>query len=354
MDFEPSRMVKFVREYSPYQKLCFDDILMVPQYSDVESRRSVDLSMQIGGRSILELPIIASPMDTVCESEMAVAMAKNKGLGIIHRFMPFNKQLLEVKKAVGEDGNIAVGAAIGAKGNVEEEALKLFAAGATCILIDTANGHSEYAISAVKRVKKALQGLAYIMAGNVSTSEGFAKLAEAGADSVRVGIGGGSVCTTRIVSGHGIPTLASLIEVKKAKDSLGIDVGIIADGGIRNTGDMIKSFAAGADAVMLGSMLSGTDESPGSIMINESGKYKEFRGMASKEANQDKDIAIAEGISTKVSYKGSVESILNDIKGGLGSGCSYSGVNSLSDLYLDSMYIKVSGQSMKESMPHGK
>ena len=347
-------MAKFVRQYSSKDKMCFDDILMVPQYSDVESRKDVDLSMGIGGKSVLGFPVIAAPMDTVCESSMATAMAKNSGLGIIHRFMPFNKQLLEVKKAVGENGDVAVGAAIGAKGNVEEEALKLFAAGAVCILIDTANGHSQYAIDAVSRVKKALQGLAHIMAGNVATADGFLRLAEAGADSIRVGIGGGSVCTTRLVSGHGIPTLSSVMEAKEAKDSLGIDVGIIADGGIRNTGDMIKSFAAGADAVMLGSMLSGTEESPGSIYVDESGKYKTFRGMASREANEGKDIVVAEGISTKVSYKGNVQLILDDIKGGLGSGCSYSGVNYLSDLYSESMYIKVSSQSLKESVPHAR
>lgn len=343
-----------MREYSKEQKLCFDDILIVPQSSTVKSRRDVNLSMNIGSTTILGLPVIAAPMDTVCESDMAIAMAKNGGLGIIHRFMPFNKQLIEVKKAAGEDGILAVGAAIGAKGNVEEEALKLFAAGATCILIDTANGHSEYAIDAVRRAKKALQGLSHIMAGNVSTPEGFLRLADAGADSVRVGIGGGSVCTTRIVSGHGIPTLASVIDIKEAKEALSLDVGIIADGGIRTTGDMIKAFAAGADSVMLGSMLSGTEESPGSIYVDETGKYKTFRGMASKEANEGKDVPIAEGVATRVAFKGSVVDILQEIRGGLGSGCSYTGVSNLLEIYEESLYVKVSSLSVKESMPHAR
>jgi IMP dehydrogenase len=342
-------MIKMSKEV----QLCFDDILLVPQPSYVNSRRDVDLTMNIGSGSNLSFPVIASPMDTVCESAMANSMAKNHGLGIIHRFMPFQKQLLEVKKA-SEDGKYAVGAAIGAKGNIEEESLLLFAAGASLILIDTANGHSKYAEDAVKRVKNALQGLAHIMAGNVSTASGFLKLAEAGADSVRVGIGGGSVCTTRLVSGHGIPTLASVMRIKEAKNDENLNVGIIADGGIRTTGDMVKAFAAGADAVMLGSMLAGTEESPGEIFIDSTGKYKSFRGMASKEANEGKDVPIAEGIATRIPFKGSVETVLQEIRGGLGSGCSYTGVDKLSDIYEESMYIEVSPLSVKESLPHAR
>jgi IMP dehydrogenase len=332
---------------------CFDDILLVPQHSDVQSRRDVSLKMNIGNGSMLGLPIIAAPMDTVCEKDMALEMAKNSGLGIIHRFMPFKQQLKMVSKsALTNSGYYAVGAAIGAKGNVEEETYKLICAGATVILVDTANGHSDYAIDAVKRVKHVAGGLVHIMAGNVSTANGFINLAAAGANSVRVGIGGGSVCTTRVVSGHGMPTLASVMAVKDAKTRLGLDVGIIADGGIRSTGDMVKAFAGGADAVMLGSMLAGTDESPGSVEIDSSGKYKSFRGMASKEANEGKDIAIAEGVATRVPYKGKVSDVLNTIRGGLGSGCSYSGVSSLKDLHDDAMFIEVSAMSMNESKPH--
>lgn len=345
-------MAKPMIKMSEKKQLCFDDILIVPQHSYVESRSSIALGTNIGNESYLGLPVIASPMDTVCESEMAVAMAKAGGLGIIHRFMPFEKQLKEVSKSSAF--GMAVGAAIGAKGNIEDQAIKLIGAGACVILIDTANGHSQYAIDAVKRVRDAVLGMAHIMAGNVSTAEGYIRLVEAGADSVRVGIGGGSMCTTRIISGHGIPTLASIMLVKEAKDSLGLNAGIIADGGIRNTGDMIKAFAAGADAVMLGSMLAGTEESPGSVIINQDGKFKSFRGMASKEANEGKDIPIAEGIATTVPYKGSVNDILKDIRGGLGSGCSYSGVHKLRDLYKEAMYVEVSSLSNKESTPHGK
>ena len=331
---------------------CFDDILLVPQHSDIKSRRDVDLSMPIGNGSVLGLPVIAAPMDTVCEHEMAVSMAKNRGLGIIHRFMPFKQQLKMVSRAALSSHAYAVGAAIGAKGNIEEETYKLICAGASLILIDTANGHSEYAIEATRRVKNVAGNLVHIMAGNVSTVNGFINLAGAGANSVRVGIGGGSVCTTRLVSGHGMPTLASVMAIKEAKSRLGLDVGIIADGGIRSTGDMIKAFAGGADAVMLGSLLAGTDQSPGSLMFDKTGTYKSFRGMASKEANEGKDIAIAEGVATKVPYKGNVEDVLNTIRGGIGSGCSYSGVDKLKDLYNDAMFIEVSAMTMNESKPH--
>jgi IMP dehydrogenase len=339
-----------MKKYSDKKAISFDDILMVPQHSDINSRRNVDLSMNIGNKSFLNTPIIASPMDTVCESEMAVAMAKNGAIGIIHRFMPIEKQILEVSKVASR--GFAVGAAIGVKGDFEYNVLKLISVGASLILIDTANGHSEYAIEATKKLRRLAKESVHVMVGNVSTGEGYKKLAKAGADSVRVGIGGGSVCTTRLVSGHGIPTLTSIMDVKEAKDRNDINVGIIADGGIKNSGDMVKAFAGGADAVMLGSILAGTDESPGEIYQDNSGKYKIFRGMASAEANQGKDIAVAEGISTKISYKGSVYDIIKDIRGGIGSGCSYSGVSKLKDLYTNAMYIKVSTLTIKESMPH--
>jgi IMP dehydrogenase len=343
-----------VKEYLAKNDICFDDILMVPQYSEVISRSSVDLKMPIGGYSWLDLPVIASPMDTVCEKDMAIAMAESGGIGIIHRFMSAKRQIQMVGQVYNHKNlNLAVGAALSTT-FIEEHVHKLIDAGASMFLIDTANGHSKMAIDAVIRLKKFVGDHAHIMAGNVSTIEGFIALDIAGADSIRVGIGGGSMCTTRIVSGHGIPTLSSIINVREAKDKFNLNAGIIADGGIRNTGDMVKAFAAGADAVMLGSMLAGTDEAPGGLYFEGDEKFKSFRGMASKEANKDKDIAVAEGIATKIAYKGSVQDVIKDIRGGLGSGCSYSGVDFLHDLYKDSMYIRVSPLSVKESLPHGR
>lgn len=347
-------MVESMKEYLANNYICFDDILMVPQYSEVVSRTSVDLKMHIGGHSWLDFPVVASPMDTVCEKDMAIAIAEAGGIGIIHRFMSAKNQIRMVEEVHSyDDLGLPVGAALSTT-FIEEHVEKLIEAGVSMLLIDTANGHGKMAIDSVIRLKNIVGDSVHIMAGNVATVEGYVALDVAGADSVRVGIGGGSMCTTRIVSGHGIPTLSSIINVREAKDKFNLNAGIIADGGIRNTGDMVKAFAAGADAVMLGSMLAGTDESPGSLYFEGNNKFKSFRGMASKEANKDKDIAVAEGVSTMIPYKGSVKDIIRDIKGGLGSGCSYTGVDFLSNLYQDSMYTRVSPLTVKESLPHGR
>jgi IMP dehydrogenase len=343
-----------MKEYLANNDICFDDILMVPQYSEVISRTSVDLKMPIGGDTWLDFPVIASPMDTVCEKDMAIAIAEAGGIGIIHRFMSLKNQIKMVKEVNNYNNlNLPVGAALSST-FLEEQVEKLISAGVSMLLIDTANGHSKMAIDATIRLKNLVGDSVHIMSGNVATAEGYVALDAAGADSIRVGIGGGSMCTTRIVSGHGIPTLSSIINVRETKDKFGLNAAIVADGGIRNTGDMIKAFAAGADSVMLGSMLAGTDESPGSLHFKGDKKFKAFRGMASKEANKDKDIAVAEGVSTMIPYKGSVKDIFKDIKGGIGSGCSYSGVDFLCNLYQESMYVKVSPLTVKESMPHGR
>ena len=342
-----------MKKYNDTKQLCFDDILMIPQHSNIESRKDVKLSMNLGTDIVLGFPVIASPMDTVCEVDMAVAIAKSGGLGIIHRFMPIEEQIKQVRLA-SLYHRVIVGAAVGAKGSYLHDAERLVDAGASVILIDTANGHSQYAIDAVRNLKRLFKDI-HIMAGNVSTYEGFKALAKAGANSIRVGIGGGSVCTTRLVSGHGMPTLSSILDIVEMRNkSKYSNVAIIADGGIRTSGDMVKAFSAGADAVMLGSMLAGTDEAPGSIMIDSTGKYKAFRGMASAEANVGKDVAVSEGISTKVEYKGKVYYILKDIAGGLGSGCSYSGVNKLKDLYENAMFIEVSSNTNRENKPHAQ
>ena len=189
------------------------------------------------------------------------------------------------------------------------------------------------------------------MAGNVSTPEGFFDLAMAGANSVRVGIGGGSMCTTRIVTGHGMPTLQSIIDIESRRASSRIDCAIIADGGIRNSGDMIKAFACGADFVMVGSMLAGTKESPGEIINNK----KVFRGMASKSAQEDSRgfVSIVEGAETMIDYKGSASNIIKEAADGIRSGCSYSGVSRLSDLSVFAKVIRISANSVAENRPHG-
>lgn len=338
--------------------LCFDDILLVPQESDVSSRHSVDISMSIGydeRKIVLDFPVIAAPMDTVCDIDMCIALDKAGGLGILHRYMPDETLIQKVRLL--KHGKHNFGVSISSVNGYMNLAEKLYDEGARIFLVDTANGHSSYAITAVENLRAAFRDEIHIMSGNVATSDGFVKLAEAGADSVRVGIGGGSACTTRIVSGHGVPTLASIIDVEEIKDMLGLQCSIIADGGIRNSGDMIKAFAAGADAVMVGSMFAGTDQSPGDIIRDNSGREaKVFRGMASAAAQKDArgSVSVSEGISTTIPYKGSVTHIFDQIKGGLGSGCSYSGVDALSDLSSVAYYVEVSQSSINESRPHAQ
>lgn len=344
--------------YNDKDNLCFDDILMVPRPSEVESRRDIDLTMTIGveRRIDLYLPIIAAPMDTVCESDMAIALAEYGGLGIIHRFANADQQSQQVNTVAIK--KLPVGAAVGVS-NSEKSVLKnaesLILSGASLILVDTANGHNILAVETVKQIRKAFPDI-HIMAGNVSTWDGFLQLSQAGADSIRVGIGGGSMCTTRIVSGHGLPTLASIMEIYDLLERIDLPTSIIADGGIRNSGDCVKAFAAGADAVMLGSLLSGHTESPGKVGRHGNGDYKTIRGMASEDAQRDssRKLSVVEGISTKVAFKGPVGPTLDQLRGGISSGCSYSGVQRLSDLQLFSEYVKVTPTSLGESKPHGQ
>lgn len=339
-----------MRQYGSFKRLCFDDILLVPQHSDIESRRQVDLSSGIGRgftATAMTVPVIAAPMDTVCEWKMAVEMRRLGGLGIIHRYMSIEDQVIQYGMVTAHSR--VAGAAIGATGDYIDRAWKLMQRGCYNLLIDTANGHSQYAIDAVKTIKQTFGNDVHVMAGNVATYEGFVRLQDAGASSIRVGIGGGSVCTTRLVSGHGVPTLASIMDIRE-RIPYGHGASIIADGGIKNSGDAAKALAAGADVVMLGSALAGTDESPGEVIDG----YKLFRGMASKEAQVDGRgfSSVVEGIATKVPYKGPVEEIINGLKGGLGSALSYSGANNLKEFYENAEYVRVTNSSLTESRPH--
>jgi IMP dehydrogenase len=341
-----------MREYSNKEHIGFDDILLIPQHSEIESRKDVSLETSIGRGIVsigLRTPIIAAPMDTVCEYKMASTIRKAGGLGIIHRYMTVQEQAGEVKMAKALGG--PAGGSVGARDRFLEDAISLVEAGAILILIDVANGHSEYAINAVKNLRKFFGNHLHIMAGNVSTWDGYARLADAGADSVRVGIGGGSACTTRIVSGHGVPTLSSILDIR---ERVRYDDGpsIIADGGIRNSGDAAKALAAGAQALMIGRLLAGTEESPGEIINNR----KVFRGMASREAQEDGrgSVSGVEGISTTVPFTGSVNTIINDFNAGLRSALSYTGVENLIDFHHESMYNKVTSTTLNETKPHAK
>jgi IMP dehydrogenase len=341
-----------MREYSNIEQLSFDDILLVPQHSEVSSRSDVSLNTKIGIGSTsinLSVPIIAAPMDTVCEQDMAIALRNEGGIGIFHRYMPIGRQAEQIRMAKAHRAKS--GGSIGARGDFLDDALRIVEAGASLVLVDVANGHSEYAIKAVQDLRSMFGAHLHIMAGNVATWGGYARLADAGADSIRVGIGGGSACTTRVVSAHGVPTLASILDIRN-RIPYGTGPSLIADGGIRNSGDAAKALAAGANAVMLGRILAGTKESPGEVVDGR----KVFRGMASREAQEEGrgSVSGVEGITTTIPYTGTVKDVVDDFTAGLRSALSYTGVHNLIDFYAESMYNRVSSSSLNETKPHAK
>jgi IMP dehydrogenase len=341
-----------MKEYSNKDQIGFDDILLIPQHSEISSRNDVSLATTLGrglNGVAMSMPIIAAPMDTVCEHEMAASIRKSGGFGIIHRYMKIEEQVQQVMAAKALGGS--AGGSVGARGDFAHDAVKLVNAGALLILIDVANGHSEYAINAVKELRQVFGDQIHIMAGNVATWEGFARLADAGADSVRVGIGGGSACTTRVVSGHGVPTLSSIMNIRE-RVAYNEGPSLIADGGIRNSGDAAKALAAGAHALMLGRLLAGTKESPGEIIDGR----KVFRGMASREAQEEGRGVVSgiEGIATTIPFVGSVNDIINDFNAGLRSALSYTGVDNLIDFHNEAMYNRVTSNTLNETKPHAK
>jgi IMP dehydrogenase len=328
--------------------LSFDDVLLVPQYSDIESRTVLSTKNSLGDIG-LDLPIISSPMDTVTELDMLVAMEMNGGLGIIHRYNSIDDQSKLVKQAkVVEVDN--VGAAIGVTGDYLERAQAVVDAGANVLCVDVAHGHHSMMKNALGELRKVFGNSVHIMAGNVATGKGACDLAEWGAHSVRVGVGGGSICSTRLVSGHGVPTFQSVMDCVDA----GCPIPIIADGGMKTSGDIVKALAAGADFVMLGSMLAGTDQSPGQVFDAGNKKYKVYRGMASSEAqvNWRGKTSTPEGISTTIPYKGDVNTILADLKGGIQSGMSYSGARTINDLQAKARFVQQTTAGQAESFTH--
>jgi IMP dehydrogenase len=304
--------------------LSYNDVLLVPKYSDIESRSQVDIGNDLDEVIHLDLPVISSPMDTISESDMALAMSKAGGLSIIHRYNTVQDQATTIAKVVYEDEAAHVGFAIGMN-NYLERVYAGLSVGGQIVCVDVAHGHHIMMESCLKTLKDKYADSVHIMAGNVATLEAFDALASWGADSIRVGIGGGSICSTRLVTGHGIPTFASILDCARTTYDR---VKIIADGGIKTTGDMVKAYAAGADFVMVGSMLAGTKETPGEVFSGKADKkYKIYRGMASANAQNAwrGKTSTPEGVSTTVPFRGGVDRVLQDIAGGIRSGLSYSG-----------------------------
>jgi len=465
--------------------LTFDDVLLVPKYSDITSRSQTDLSTKLSRNISINIPFVSANMDTVTESLMAMAMARAGGIGIIHRFLPIQEQANEVLKVkrsgsviienpysispdksiqdaidYAEDKEISgllvidsnskligiiterdllfadrndhinnimtkdvvtakhgvtldeakeilhkhrieklpiiddsgiikglitskditnnadypnaskdkkgrplVGAAVGVKGDFLERSESLLEAGADVLVVDIAHGHSENALNTVRNIKKAFPNCELI-AGNVATAQGAEDLIKAGVDAVKVGVGSGSICITRVITGSGVPQLTAVIDCAKiGKDH---DIPIISDGGTRTSGDATKALAAGASSVMIGSMLGGTDESPGTVLTKNGKRFKVYRGMASLAASigrksketgsisldDDLNDYVAEGVEAMVPYKGTVTDILKQLTGGIRSGLSYCGARTIPQMQDNAEFIKMSGAGFAESQPH--
>ncbi len=470
----------------PDVALTYDDVLLVPQYSDVESRRTLSMQTQLTRKLALQIPIVSSNMDTVTESEMAIALAREGGIGIIHRFMRIEEQVQQItrvkksesfivndpitlspehtvadlrrvmaetgsggilivdaeqcllgivttrdvlfehdeqktlravmhrqvvtapanttlkeaekilhahrieklplvndaRRVVGlitskdirkvqqfpratkdTRGRLAVGAAVGVKERELERVEAVLAAGADCIVVDIAHGDSHLEIEMIENIQRRFPD-AQIIGGNVATADGTRRLIDAGADAIKVGVGPGSICITRVVAGSGVPQLSAVIECATVADAAGVP--IIADGGIRQPGDAAKALAAGAATVMIGSLLAGTDESPGLMMTRKGHRYKTSRGMASLQASVDRkaregegwitqeeiDDYVSEGVEAAVPYRGRAKEVLTQLVGGIQSGMSYSGAHTLEEFRAKAMFVRMTGAGLRESHPH--
>jgi len=342
--------------------LSYDDVLLKPQKTSVDSRSEIDISVRLADHEI-KTPVMSAAMDTVTEHELASEVARLGGLGCIHRFMTAEDQTQEVRKvknsgtaknsATDRDGKLLVSAAVGL--NDRKRAKRLIEAGLDFLVLDIAHGHHTSLIREIKYYRERFD--AGIIAGNVGTAEGAKDLVDAGADAVKVGIGPGSSCITREVAGAGVPQFTAVKECAEA-----IDKPVIADGGIRKPGDLSKAIAAGASLGQLGGMFAGTDETPGEIIREDGKKYKLYRGMASKEAAEKRaerenreekshSEKAPEGTEVKVEYKGGLKEIISNLEGGLRSGISYCGAESIEQAQRNAEFIEIT-ESTQSRNPH--
>ena len=331
--------------------LSFDDVLLAPAFSSVRSRKAIDLSVQAKGfNTPIRIPIVSSPMDSVTEAAMVATIDSVGGLGVIHRYNTIEHQTQMVHSCY--TSNVSnIGAAIGATDDYRQRAESLVKAGANVLCVDIAHGHHVLMAECLHNLRKDFGKDVHIMAGNVATLSGFNDLSDWGADSIRVGIGGGSICSTRTQTGHGVPTFQSILDCSKSdRDAL-----LIADGGLKNSGDMVKALAAGADLLMCGSLLSGTNETPGQTIQSADGRMqKVYRGMASREAQKSWRNAVGsvEGIATTVDVKGPATNVLLDLAWGIKSGLSYSGAKNLTEFRAIAEFVQQTNAGAKESGTH--
>lgn len=332
----------------------FDDVLIIPKYNKVVSRKDVNLKTKVTRNYFLDMPLIAANMDTICESKMAISFGKIGGLGVIHRFLTIEDQVLEVRKVKAE--NLICAVAIGVK-DYEERVKALVSVGVNIIVLDIAHGHS-------KRVGKVLDWIKEnypkidVMVGNIATKDAAEYFISKGADAVKVGVGPGSLCTTRIMTGAGVPQLTAIMDVYEATQGR---IPVCADGGVKVPGDVVKAIGAGADTVMVGGVIAGTLESPGEIIEVGGEKFKEFRGMASYEATikrleldgkKTDEIVSLEGERTLIKLNGSVEPLLKKFLGGLASGMTYIGADTIEKLKGKADFISITSAGRFESSAH--
>ena len=339
--------------------LTYDDIQLVPAFSGIKSRQSISLQTKLSKRYHIYIPIVGSPMDTVCESEMAFKLYELGGVGCIHRFNSVQEQVNQIADLIKriEDCDKVIWdeletwnpimAAIGVQEEDKDRAVSITMSGANVLLIDVAHGDHQNVIDMVKWCKENLPSHIDIIAGNIATAEAAMRLQEAGADGLRVGIGGGSLCTTRIKTGFGVPNVTCLEEISRVAN-----VPIMADGGIRSSGDIAKALAVGADNVMLGSLLAGTLESPGQMIEKGNALYKRYRGSASLETKTTHGQAQrnVEGESTIIPFTRGVKYIIKGLTDGIRSALSYAGAKDINHYYPE--YVQVTNSGISEAKPH--
>jgi IMP dehydrogenase len=342
------------------EALTFDDVTLAPKYSDIMPSE-VNTSIQLTNHLKLKVPILSSAMDTVTESKMAIAIAKAGGLGVIHRNLDIKKQVLEIRKVKKE--KLLVGAAVGAGPKEYIRAKEILKENLDMIVVDTAHGHTKKVSEIIKFIKKIKKKNTALCAGNIATPEAAKFLLKLGVDIIKVGIGPGSICTTRLVAGIGVPQLSAILNVRNGIRNK--NVKIISDGGIKYSGDLAKAFAAGADAVMIGSLFAGTDEAPGKLIKRNGGLFKVFRGMGSVGAmnkgsadryfqsrQKDNSKYVPEGVEGFAKYKGKVGGIIYKLVGGLRSSMGYLGSKQIKYLRNKPQFVKITKAGFFESMVH--
>ena len=342
------------------EALTFDDVTLAPRYSEVLPSE-VDTKIILSKNLTLKIPILSSAMDTVTESKMAIAIAKAGGIGIIHRNLDIKKQIYEINKV--KKKNLIVGAAVGAGPKEIKRAEAILKEKVDLIVVDTAHAHTKKVSEIIKKIKKKKSKHTTLCAGNIATAEAAKFLIKLGVDIIKVGIGPGSICTTRLVAGIGVPQLSAILEVKKGTKNK--KVSIISDGGIKFSGDIAKALAAGADAVMIGSLFAGTKETPGKLIKKNGQLYKNFRGMGSvgamnrgsaeryfQKIQQDTSKYVPEGVEGLVKYKGDLKNIIYKLIGGLKSSMGYLGSKKIINLRNKPKFLKITKAGFYESMVH--